>query len=406
MKINIIQLEYANPVPPIYGGAIEELLNILLEENIIKKKFDICLFVGIKDKKTMKLLKPRDDIYYIYINKYIERIYNFFVRLINKIFKILKLDFSFLHYYYKKIMHKINEENSIIIFEGSYVEDAKIFKNKFGKDNIYLHIHSQINEKIDISLNFGHLISVSKFIENDWKSYLKNNKIQYHTLYNSINQNKFLIKREENMIELKRELGFKEDDFIVVFCGRIVPEKGVLELIESIKLIKNPKIKLLIIGSPNFANSKYTNYLNKVISSINESNNKVKFTGYIENDCLYKYYQISDIQVVPSVWEEAAGLVAIEGMVSGLPLIITNSGGLVEYANNGCSIVVEKDSNLTISLKNSILELYTNKQQRNNMKKNCLKNSTKFYKEKYYENFVEIMLDNTNIKKADDMNYE
>lgn len=406
MKINIIQLEYANPVPPIYGGAIEELLNILLEENIIKKKLDIRLFVGIKDKKTMKLLKPRDDIYYIYINKHFEKIYNFFVRFINKIFKILKFDFSFLHYYYKKIMHRINEENSIIIFEGSYVEDAKNFKNKFGKDNIYLHVHSQIKEKIDISLNFGHLISVSKFIEDDWKSYLKNSKIQYHTLYNSINQYKFLRKNEENTIELKRKLGFNAGDFIVVFCGRIIPEKGVLELIESIKLIKNPKIKLLIIGSPNFAYSKHTNYLNKVMSSIKEVNNTVKFTGYVENDCLYKYYQVADIQVIPSIWEEAAGLVAIEGMVSGLPLIITNSGGLVEYANNGCSVIVEKDSNLIISLKNSILELYTNKQQRNNMKKNSLKNSMKFYKEKYYDNFVEIMLNNTNTNKEDDMNYE
>ena len=73
--------------------------------------------------------------------------------------------------------------------------------------------------------------------------------------------------------------------------------------------------------------------------------NQVIHVGYINNDELYKYYQIADMQAVPSMWEEAAGLVAIEGMASGLPLVVTRSGGMVEYVDEKCALTVDKEKN-------------------------------------------------------------
>ena len=70
----------------------------------------------------------------------------------------------------------------------------------------------------------------------------------------------------------------------------------------------------------------------------------MKFTGYIENQKLYRYYQSADIQVIPSLWEEAAGLIAIEGMLSGLPLIITKSGGMIEYAPSNVAVWIDRDN--------------------------------------------------------------
>lgn len=51
---------------------------------------------------------------------------------------------------------------------------------------------------------------------------------------------------------------------------------------------------------------------------------------------------MADVQVVCSICEEAAGLVAIEGMMSGLPLIITDSGGLPEYVGENAYAVLKR----------------------------------------------------------------
>lgn len=74
-----------------------------------------------------------------------------------------------------------------------------------------------------------------------------------------------------------------------------------------------------------------------------QDTDRIRFTGYIENAELYQYYQCADMQVVPSMWEEAAGLVAIEGMLSGLPLVVTKSGGLVEYAPKEVAMQIERN---------------------------------------------------------------
>ena len=55
---------------------------------------------------------------------------------------------------------------------------------------------------------------------------------------------------------------------------------------------------------------------------------------------------MADVQVVCSICEEAAGLVAIEGMMSGLPLIITDSGGLPEYVGENAYAVLKKKNAL------------------------------------------------------------
>lgn len=78
---------------------------------------------------------------------------------------------------------------------------------------------------------------------------------------------------------------------------------------------------------------------------------QIRNLGYIPNNALYRYYQASDLQVIPSLWKETAGIVAIEGMLSGLPLIVTRSGGMVEYVDETCAKILERDDRLVENLK-------------------------------------------------------
>ena len=99
---------------------------------------------------------------------------------------------------------------------------------------------------------------------------------------------------------------------------------------------------------------------------------------------------MADIGVTPSTYEEAALLVGIEMMSCGLPNIITNSGGMVEYASNE-TIILEKENNLIQNLKDAIIDLYNDKDKREKISKSGIKQAQNFTIEKFYDGFVGII---------------
>ena len=99
---------------------------------------------------------------------------------------------------------------------------------------------------------------------------------------------------------------------------------------------------------------------------------------------------LADIQVIPSIWQEGAGLVAIEGMAAGLPLIITDSGGMVEYVDDESAIKVPIDEELPQNLARTILELHNDPERRKKMGSAGRCRAQKFSSKVYYRDFVEI----------------
>ena len=131
---------------------------------------------------------------------------------------------------------------------------------------------------------------------------------------------------------------------------------------------------------------KFREYFNKIISS----NKNIKYLGFVENIKLPIFYQLSDLQVMPSLCQEGAGLSAIEGMVSGLPLIVTNSGGLIEYVNKECSIILEADKNLTNNLSKNIALLKNDPAKLERMSIASKENGKQYLFSEYYKNFKNI----------------
>ena len=132
-----------------------------------------------------------------------------------------------------------------------------------------------------------------------------------------------------------------------------------------------------------------TPYVAEVQKLVEQAGEKVKFTGYIDNHKLYRYYQSADIQVIPSLWEEAAGLISIEGMLSGLPLIVTKSGGLVEYATQDVAIQVDRDG-IVSNLENEIRTLTYDMERRKQMQEASLERAKVFPKKRFYKSFIDV----------------
>lgn len=146
----------------------------------------------------------------------------------------------------------------------------------------------------------------------------------------------------EKKDQIKKELGISSDDFVFIFIGRLVRDKGLNELIEAFDLLSRDsatvsRIKLILVGS-------YENELdplkNKTIDSI-ESNSNIITAGFQKD--VRPYLAISNVLTFPS-YREGFPNVVLQAGAMGLPSIVTNINGCNEIVNhneNGIIIPVK-----------------------------------------------------------------
>ena len=159
----------------------------------------------------------------------------------------------------------------------------------------------------------------------------------------------------------------------ILFVGRLVERKGVIYLIKAFRNIleryKEP-IRLVIVGDgPERNNLEQESYTLGI-----EQN--VKFTGFISDNILSDYYNSADIFVLPAIIDshgdtEGLGVVLIEAMLRGIPVVASNVGGIVDIVkNNRTGILVnEKDID---QLANAIIELLENKKRAKHLSDNAI----------------------------------
>lgn len=144
----------------------------------------------------------------------------------------------------------------------------------------------------------------------------------------------------KDKIELRKRLGILENDFVFIFVGRLVRDKGINELIAAFLKLQSSskKIKLLLVGS-------FEDDLDplhpETINAIYECDNII-FVGFQPD--VYPYFGISDALVFPSYREGFPNVVLQAGAMA-LPCIVTDINGsneIILEGQNG-TIIPEKD---------------------------------------------------------------
>ncbi|MBI4168286.1 MAG: glycosyltransferase [Candidatus Aenigmarchaeota archaeon] len=172
----------------------------------------------------------------------------------------------------------------------------------------------------------------------------------------------------------------KNKNFTFLFVGRLIPYKGLENLIKACGIVKGSgkKFILNIVGDGKLYQS-----LRKSASDRGVKD-RVKFLRSVSDSRLPSIYRKCDVFILPSVYKsEAFGLAQLEAMSSGKPVISTNiKGSGVPFVNkNGYTGIVVKPRD-EISLANAMMLLMDDKKLRLTMGLNARKRAVNFFNEK------------------------
>jgi spore coat protein SA len=376
------------PFPPSKGGAVETLLSLFIDENEKKKKYNITVF-SVYDAQAELLSRAYKytDVVYIRPVDISKTKYT----ACNIIQKITGIRISQLDDYNYKILEYLKEKYNpdLCIVEGGRYREYSNVSKFIGSDRMAIHIHAVSTPKFNANNIYQSFIFVSECAKNFWQ---KNGPYNSYVLPNAADESRFNTIIDMNrQLELRNSLGLVENDFVILYCGRLIEEKGVLELLKAVNRIDNNSVKLMIVGSSNFAGATVTGYQKELESKIND---RVIFTGFIDNKELPIYYQMVDLVVSPSICQEAASLVNIEAMMAGKALITTSQGGNPEYVNSTGSNMIDYDgdkNHLIDQLYEKILYMINNRELVSQMSENNKKYAERFKKQNYFENYSKII---------------
>jgi len=163
------------------------------------------------------------------------------------------------------------------------------------------------------------------------------------------------------------------DEKIIFHVGRIVREKGLGVLLEALPrvLAADSKAKLVIAGKGNYLEElRHRAYQLGVY-------NRVYFTGYIDDNTRNALYKCADLAVFPSLYEPF-GIVALEGMAAGIPVIVSDTGGLSEIIEHGVNGLKAYTGN-PVSLADNILWALHHPEETGKMRAKALEDIQNIY---------------------------
>ena len=376
------------PVPAVQGGAVENLIDFCLDYNNRHHLHHITVYsinhpkikeVGVKDTEV-------NHYHFIDVNSWIAKVKK-------KMYVYKKKDtyyhYSVEYYFERAFSHIQKTHYDIILVENrpGYViklKEKASAKFVLHQENDFLNNRTLRGEEIYNAYNC--IINTSSFVTQCVKT-INPSDTKCKTVLNGIDTQKFFLATAHD----RRTIGLTNDDFVIVYSGRLNEEKGILQLLQAVKQIKTiSTLKLLIVGASSYGKDKKpTLFVKNLQQEADSIKDKVVFTGFIDYSQVPAYLKMADIAVVPSMWDEPFGLTVVEAMASGLPLITTRSGGIPEICAGVATIVERED--IVNNLTNAIIDLYEHPQKRQQMSIASLERSKKFDKDIYARNFFKAL---------------
>jgi glycosyltransferase involved in cell wall biosynthesis len=130
--------------------------------------------------------------------------------------------------------------------------------------------------------------------------------------------------------EARRALGWPQGRPTIVTVRRLVRAKGLENLITAVEAVRGdiPDLLLVIVGSGPLEAELKARVRDAALQNV------VRFEGYVPEEALPNVYRAGDLFVVPTITLEGFGLVVIEALACGTPVLVTPIGGLPEVVSD------------------------------------------------------------------------
>ncbi len=181
--------------------------------------------------------------------------------------------------------------------------------------------------------------------------------------------------------EIRKRLRW-EKDFVMVFVGRPSKGKGLHTLMHA---MRNIDCKLLVVGS--FVEDDHFKSLAGKLGLAE----KVRFIGKVEHDKLPDYYRAGDVFCVPSTVFEGQGIVFIEAMACGLPIITTRIPAIDETVGKSAVLVDPEDVG---QLASAIRKIKIGRKLRKQLSKAGLHKAAEYSKDRVLRAYLKVLLKN------------
>ncbi|MCL1865056.1 MAG: glycosyltransferase family 4 protein [Spirochaetes bacterium] len=180
----------------------------------------------------------------------------------------------------------------------------------------------------------------------------------------------------------RESIGLDKGSFYFITIGRLVKRKSIDTILHAMSQINIKKIKLLVMGDgPE---------MDFLVNLTNELglNDRVRFLGYVADENKYTYLKNSDSFILTSL-HEGFGIVFMESMFVGLPIVCSNHGGQIDFLKNEENALLIDVGDVE-SCKKSMLRVYKEKELRSKMYKNNKKKVKDFYGEAVAYEYIKI----------------
>lgn len=168
--------------------------------------------------------------------------------------------------------------------------------------------------------------------------------------------------------------------FNIIFIGRLVKNKGVQVLINAFRRLNKPDIRLYVIGNGGYKDE---------LMQLAGQDKRIIFPGFIPNEKLGWYYKLASVTVVPSLYQEPFGIVAIESLAAGTPVIGSRTGGIPEIIKEGYNGYLFTPGN-SFELMDILEHLMENPAELETLKKNSFESARKFNIETHVDELEKI----------------
>lgn len=380
------------PVPASKGGAVEELITFIINQNEISPKYAIDLFTIADDSYSQtrysytNVIPINNSAFSANLNRVCDKYYR---TVKNKSAKRV-FDKEIISIFLNHV-HKMSESYYAVIIENQMSLAVELLKEiGYSRDYpIYFHMHNDVDiyrspEYIrTLTENGVQFISISNYITSQIKKYSPDAVV--HLLYNGISLDDYSMTTRVNDGKIR-----------FLYAGRVIPTKGVMELVQAyLKMHEHiapeyaAKTELEIIG---FSDN-CTQYEKKIYELAKKNSDIIKCQKRLSTAEMAKKYNEFDVVVMPTIDEEPFGLVALETIAKGMALITTNSGAIPEVVGEG-AVIVDKNSDFISNLAMQMEKLAVDSDYRNELGKKAYSMARRviaFNIDNYYYRLVNIL---------------